>query len=210
MADIRTLETPPRTTGNPQQDLPLLVDWFYRAYQVIQESVKFINDDSLSDGDDVSKLNNDAGYIGFTRYELENELIKFSNIIRGQEPAASTDLTTKNYVDTLFASAAHSPVTVTDSAEIDFTLVGQNITAALKAGSIAAGRLDVGVTGSLGKADTAVQPAALAAYALLTGATFTGTVKANQYQSSDGSNGFTGTGAYTNFTIKNGLITNAT
>lgn len=39
----RTLETPPRTTGNVQQDLPLLIDWFYRAYQVITQSVAYIN-----------------------------------------------------------------------------------------------------------------------------------------------------------------------
>lgn len=40
----RTLEAPPRTTGNAQQDLPILIDWFYRAYQVIQQSVNYIND----------------------------------------------------------------------------------------------------------------------------------------------------------------------
>ncbi len=39
----RTLETPPRTTGNPQSDLPILIDWFWRAYQVIQQSVAYIN-----------------------------------------------------------------------------------------------------------------------------------------------------------------------
>lgn len=41
---LRPLETPPRSTGNVQQDFPILIDWFYRAYQVIQASVKFIND----------------------------------------------------------------------------------------------------------------------------------------------------------------------
>ena|ERR1035437_1752626 len=39
----RTLETPPRTTGNTQQDMPLLINWFWRAYQVIQQSVAYIN-----------------------------------------------------------------------------------------------------------------------------------------------------------------------
>lgn len=39
----RTLETPPRTTGNAQQDFPLIVDWMFRAYQVIQQSVAYIN-----------------------------------------------------------------------------------------------------------------------------------------------------------------------
>lgn len=39
----RTLETPPRTTGNIQQDMPILINWFWRAYQVIQQSVAYIN-----------------------------------------------------------------------------------------------------------------------------------------------------------------------
>jgi hypothetical protein len=39
----KTLETPPRTTGDAARDLPLLIDWFWRAYQVIQQSVAFIN-----------------------------------------------------------------------------------------------------------------------------------------------------------------------
>ena len=39
----RTLETPPRTTGIVQNDLPILIDWFYRAYQVITQSVAYIN-----------------------------------------------------------------------------------------------------------------------------------------------------------------------
>jgi len=39
----RTLEAPPRTTGNPQRDLPILIDWFYRAWQVVQQSINYIN-----------------------------------------------------------------------------------------------------------------------------------------------------------------------
>lgn len=41
----RTLENPPRTTGNPQQDLPILIDWFWRAYQVITQAVLYINNE---------------------------------------------------------------------------------------------------------------------------------------------------------------------
>jgi len=37
------LETPPMTTGNIQQDMPLLINWFWRAYQVISQSVSYIN-----------------------------------------------------------------------------------------------------------------------------------------------------------------------
>ena len=40
----QALESPPRTTGNPATDLPILIDWFWRAYQVITQSVKYIQD----------------------------------------------------------------------------------------------------------------------------------------------------------------------
>ena len=51
----RTLEAPPRTTGDAQQDLPILIDWFYRAYQVITQSVTYIN--SQVDSGDVTVAN---------------------------------------------------------------------------------------------------------------------------------------------------------
>lgn len=54
-------------------------------------------------------------------------------------------------------AARHDAVTVTDSAEIDFTLIGQDITASLKAGSIDVLKLDSGVQTSLGLADSALQ-----------------------------------------------------
>lgn len=46
MAELpRTLETPPRTTGNPQTDLPLLNDWLFNAYQIIRDSVTYISEE---------------------------------------------------------------------------------------------------------------------------------------------------------------------
>ena len=51
----------------------------------------------------------------------------------------------------------HDPVTVTDSAEIDFTLTDQDITAELKAGSIDETKLDTSVNDSLDLADSALQ-----------------------------------------------------
>jgi hypothetical protein len=54
-------------------------------------------------------------------------------------------------------AARHSAVTVTDSAEIDFTLTGQNITASLVAGSIDETKLDASVNASLDLADGSQQ-----------------------------------------------------
>jgi len=55
-------------------------------------------------------------------------------------------------------SDLHAPVTVTDSAEIDFTLTGQDITASLKAGSIDESKLDASTNASLALANSASQP----------------------------------------------------
>lgn len=40
---IIRLETPPRTTGNAQADLPILIDWFWKAYLIISDAVDYIN-----------------------------------------------------------------------------------------------------------------------------------------------------------------------
>jgi len=64
-------------------------------------------------------------------------------------------------------TASHVAVTVTDSAEINFTLTGQDITANIIAGSIDETKLDASTNASLDLADSAVQPAALSAYELL-------------------------------------------
>lgn len=62
-------------------------------------------------------------------------------------------------------SARHSAVTVTDTAEIDLTLTGQDIQASIKAGSIDETKLDTSVNASLDLADSATQPGDLATVA---------------------------------------------
>ena len=55
-------------------------------------------------------------------------------------------------------AASHAAVTVSDSAEIDFTLTGQDITGSLIAGSIDETKLDASTNASLDLADSASQP----------------------------------------------------
>lgn len=62
-------------------------------------------------------------------------------------------------------AARHAALTVTDSAEIDFTLTGQDLTASIKAGSIDETKLDTTTNASLDLADSAVQPGDLATVA---------------------------------------------
>lgn len=63
------------------------------------------------------------------------------------------------------AARLHEPVTVTDTAEIDLNLVGQDIKADVKANSIAKGKLQSAVQATLDKADSAIQPGDLATVA---------------------------------------------
>lgn len=51
-----TLEAPPRTTGNSQQDFPLVVDWMWKAYQIINQSVSYISS-QVEGNDDISLTN---------------------------------------------------------------------------------------------------------------------------------------------------------
>ncbi len=58
-------------------------------------------------------------------------------------------------------SASHAAVTVADSSEIDFTLTGQQISAAIVASSIDEAKLDASVNASLDLADSALQSSAI-------------------------------------------------
>lgn len=64
-----------------------------------------------------------------------------------------------NYVTDAEKAALHAAVTVADSAEIDFTLVGQQISASIIAGSIDETKLDVSTNASLDLADASLQDA---------------------------------------------------
>lgn len=73
--------------------------------------------------------------------------------------ANGSDVTTSHdYKIAQLEANTHVPVTVTDSAEIDFTLTGQDITASIKPASIDEAKLDTSVNASLDLADSAVQP----------------------------------------------------
>jgi hypothetical protein len=64
-----------------------------------------------------------------------------------------------NYVTDAEKAALHAAVTVADSAEIDLTLTGQQISASIIAGSIDETKLDTSVNASLDLADTSLQDA---------------------------------------------------
>jgi len=78
-------------------------------------------------------------------------------------------------------SARHDAVTVTDSTEIDFTLVGQDITASLKDDSIDETKLDASVNNSLDLADSSVQPADIGTIASFNSGDYLNTARTATY-----------------------------
>lgn len=89
--------------------------------------------------------------------------------VKGVTSAIQTQLNAKaaalgaddNYVTDAEKAALHAAVTVADSSEIDLTLTGQQISAALVAGSIDETKLDASVNASLDLADSALQAASI-------------------------------------------------
>ena len=66
-----------------------------------------------------------------------------------------------NHLTDAQVSNLHAPVTVSDTAEIDLTLTGQQISASIVAGSIDESKLDTSVNASLDLADSALQSSAI-------------------------------------------------
>lgn len=98
---------------------------------------------------------------GATANSSDATLLARANHTGTQTASTISDFDTEvsNNTDVAANTAArHDAVTVLDSAEIDFTLVGQQITASLIAGSIDETKLDTSVNASLDLADSAAQP----------------------------------------------------
>lgn len=107
-------------------------------------------------------------------FGTDNRLIKSDGTGKGVQSTGITVADTSNNVSGVgtlnthtipggtgtiaLTSDLHDAVTVADSSEIDFTLTGQQISAAIVASSIDESKLDASVNASLDLADTSVQP----------------------------------------------------
>lgn len=129
-------------------------------------------DSALQSGDNISELVNDAGYLSSVTgdwtgtFDGQQGTYYLDRANHTGTQLASTisdfDAEVSNNTDVAANTAArHDAVTVTDSAEIDFTLTGQDITASLKASSIDESKLDASVNASLDLADSALQSSAI-------------------------------------------------
>lgn len=97
-----------------------------------------------------------SGALRFTDETDNSKRVSFD--LTGITTSTTRAITFPDKAGTLaMTSDLHDAVTVTDSAEIDFTLTGQDITASLIAGSIDETKLDTSVNASLDLADSALQ-----------------------------------------------------
>jgi len=105
---------------------------------------------------------------------------------QGASTISDFDTEVSNNTDVSANTAArHDAVTVTDSAEIDLTVTGQDITASIKASSIDETKLDASVNASLDLADSSVQPGDLSTVATSGDHTDLSNIGANTHQQID-------------------------
>lgn len=83
MADIpipEPLETPPRTTGNTNQDFTLIVDWMWKVYQKMQEAVLYINNQVSNNPDlNIERLPDPATATVASAQETANQAYVLAN-----------------------------------------------------------------------------------------------------------------------------------
>jgi len=119
---------------------------------------------SAADSDTVLEILNGAGS---TTFSVDGNGNVTSNNLFDKTADTSDDITqgvvnlflTSSQSSDIAANTAarHAPVTVSDTAEIDLTLSGQEISATIAANSIAEGKLNSSVNSSLDLADSALQ-----------------------------------------------------
>ncbi len=164
-----SLEPPPRSTGDAQADYPQLVDWMYRAYQVIQQSVEFINNeidtvdlnvanlpDPLNSSVYLAQLTANTGYV-LADKAFDETVTNKADILTNKN---NIDTNTTNISVNTAAIAVlttHNPATVLDTSTINLSITGQEIS-----GVVIQGGLDHGSIGGLTDDDHAI-------YALLAG-----------------------------------------
>jgi hypothetical protein len=137
------INTPTTITAQQALDITtnnnkISFDWDYDYTDLINKPTIPTNNNELTNG---------AGFItGYT----ETDPVFVAHPAYNIDSGDITNLNNLSGINT-------GDVTVTDTAEIDFTLSGQNIQASIKSGSIDETKLDVSVNASLDLADSALQ-----------------------------------------------------
>ena len=148
-----TLEAPPRSTGDARLDYPQLVDYIYRAYQVIQQAVDYINQqvevadlDTGSLPDPASSNTYTAQLTANTAYVLADEANDRSedneaNITTNASNIATNAANIATNTADIATLTTHDPATVTDTASINMSITGQEISGVVIPGGVDHGSL---------------------------------------------------------------------
>ncbi len=115
MADVtppEPLERPPRTTGNAQQDFPIIIDWMWKAYQIINASVSYITTqvenignienkikDSLISGTVTVSGTNSSGAVDFSTAQADTNYVIILQVktVSGTPATGAYTISSKNY-----------------------------------------------------------------------------------------------------------------
>ncbi|MDD4805091.1 MAG: hypothetical protein PHN69_08190, partial [Candidatus Pacebacteria bacterium] len=173
--EVRTIEILTGKQGAPGIGLP-------NGGTIGQLLAKKTNADGVTEWINQSDLSITASQISDFDTEVSNNTDVTTNTLArhshtNKELLDSYTQTEIDLADSV--SKKHDAVTVTDSTEIDFTLIGQDITASIKTGSIDETKLDTSVNASLDLADSAIQTE--------TDPVFSNSPAANVIDSGDGS-----------------------
>jgi len=107
-----SLERPPRTTGNAQQDFPIIVDWMWKAYQIINASVDYITSQiesitnienkikaSLTAGTVTVSGTNSSGAVDFSTAQADTNYVIILQVktVSGTPATGAYTISSKNY-----------------------------------------------------------------------------------------------------------------
>lgn len=105
------LERPPRTTNNVQTDFPMVIDWMFKAYQIINASVEYVKSivSNISAGlvsgtIQVSETNSSGSVTFSTAQEDENYVIILqAKTVSGTPATGAYTISSKTYTKTGFS-----------------------------------------------------------------------------------------------------------
>lgn len=125
------LEAPPRTTGNAQQDFPIVIDWIWKAYQVINLSVEYIKSisnqftDSVLSGSVQISESNSSGSVSFNVAQPDENyvIILQAKTVSGTPATGAYTISSKTYTKNGFSFSLLAAPGIGTSIIFDWQLV---------------------------------------------------------------------------------------
>lgn len=132
------LEPPPRSTGDAQNDYPLLLNWLQRAYQNILQAVQYINQQVTAPDFDPTNLPDPATATTASAQQTANDAYVLAGQAEDKAEAAQTDADTAQTTATTAQTTANTAATdatnalaAASTAQTDATTALSNASTAL-------------------------------------------------------------------------------